>query len=336
MDTKKLWTGAAQAGAGIGLLGVLMNILRSSDRVEKAVADDDALVLRLPKQKPVEEPGLQKVAFITKLLIASGITAGSIYAVNQLANRIRENRLKKDIFKLENTQDEQLGQLAQLKQAADEASATQKYLMTPAVQIALLSMLASGAATYATLRNAFPKREVSLNKDYRPKRVVIEGQGSIEADGKPDGPLADSFTKLASFDVTAEDQLRAESLAFRLAADLCKEAGVHTPLFAMACSPALENNVDMLGSQAITDAPSYSEAWGELSGAEKLEKAAGVMSNPLLSPSAGALILGGMRQFHPELTDASAGLGNHKELYPILVKAASCIAADSWKSTEAS
>lgn len=335
MDSKKLWLGAAEAGLGIGIIGAILRSLREAERAKVVENNPDEMVLRLgppPAQDPLKQAGHEKAAFLTKLLIAAGITTGTAYAVQSLLNRVEEKRLQKEVDEANEHYTQGLGDMKVAAAADGNSSSVLRFLMRYPLEFSLLSMLGGGAAAYAALNNAFPKATPDITGPRRPKRVVIEGYGTLTPDEKADGPLVDTTQKAASFTVDESDQAKASALLFYTLAELSKEAGESCYLHSLACSPSLSEAMAEMGSSALAHCPDYLGEWSSLSDQEKFEKAAAAITNPITGPTVNVVMQAELMGREPEIAKAAAFMAEHEELSPLIVKLASEVAQQQWNA----
>lgn len=323
--SNKVWGGAAKLGLGMGSVGLIVALLKDEALRRKAEKNDhsDTMVIRrdsFEKSPVVKLAAHNKNAFLTKALIAAGITGSTLIAIDRMVGHLQKKRLKKDIEELDKVYDAGLGSLKTAGMAFDLA-------VNLPTELLILSMLAGGAATYATLEKSFPKKKFkNLNKGKYPRKVVIEGYGSLAPDGKADGPLVDENDKSASFEVDEGDALRAASLAYAALADSRISEGDQSPLADIAVGlPKLKMASDV-AVDAILDSPDYGAAWASMSNSQKLSAASSALSDPELGPSARLIFQSEFFSQQPELAKAATAWGCHEELYPLTLKLASCLA----------
>lgn len=330
----KLWLGAGQVGLGLGTLGLILKMLQDSARRQEADSPDGAndMVLKIHQPGKNQKGPTEKRAFLTQALLAAGVTGGTLIAIDRIASRIQQKRLKREVSELDDLYD---AGLESMKTAADDPNAINPdwsnmaagTLFNLPAHALILSILAGGAATYATLAKSFPKKKFKpLAGGKYPRRVVIEGYGTLTPDGKADGPLVDPSEKAASFTVDREDFVKAASLLFVSLADAAVMSGDRSTLADMACRVPLLKEASDVFVDAILDSPDMTPEWASLKGPEKLEKAAAVLEDPVLSPVASRLLQSAFFAAEPEMSKASRAIAEHPEASVLLVKAASLMA----------
>ncbi len=323
-ENANLWAGAAKTGLGLGLLGVLVKILRDGVKAPKDEVDDSDLVLNI--RPPQEDKfaclrlvGHNKGAYLTRLLLASGLSTAAVVALDRLHDRIKRRSLKQDIEKLDEAYD--LGLSGNLPKTANQGSVSanaaerfKEFVLNSPTEIFLLSLLGGGAATYATLAKTFPERKLKGSDKIKPRRIRIQGFGSLTPDGKADGPLADYQQKAAVTVGSREDHLKAASWLGVALADSALALHSRSPLADFFYDPSLTKQALLEeGANFIFHAPDRSLCWRNLSVREKLEKAAAVFEDALSSPLACSLARSELYAQQPEICLAAQSLSSHPE-----------------------
>lgn len=307
-QTKKLINGALLAGGGVGLLGALYDLIRSNTREKKSLEGQGTLRLSLP------EPGagLPKRATSSELVTAAVGSVGAAALVGKLYRMYRQKMLKQET---EDSNQAYLNSLMETPEAVNKSASWLWEMIKDSPRDAfILPALAGGVGTYGILRHAFPDNPAEADSEKnRPKKIVIDGYGTVIADGPGDGPLGEG--KKASvpsleFEPSLDDCVKSAAELFLTLCEedlrgqeSCKEASL-LPLLGglwIQDRAAMEKAAreDLEGT--IFHAGSGKEVWEESDVFAKRAAAEGLLGSKLLGPSVASLLIA-------ELDDANPGM----------------------------
>jgi hypothetical protein len=190
--TSKIWGGAIAAGAGIGLLGVLYDTVRSQRRRTKAEtgSDPDAIYVNLPG------PEMAKMSMISEPLIGFGLGGLSAYGIYEFYKKWKQDQLRQEI------EDAAGGYTKSLYEDVDDDDLSigingkkannliWEMLKDAPRDAFFLPGIAAGVGTYGLLNSTFPKVKEKTAPG-TPRKIIVRGFGRVNVDNKPDGPLAD-------------------------------------------------------------------------------------------------------------------------------------------------
>jgi hypothetical protein len=336
--TKNLWGGSIAAGAGVGLLGVLYDAVRSQRRRAAAESGkEDALYVDLPTTKQ---------AYLWEPLAGAGMAAATAYGIREFYNNWKKDQLKKEVDEASGDYIQSLYSDVGVSKKAGALWAAAKDL---APDTAILAALASGIGTYGLLQHTFPQVKEKPAPG-TPKKIIVRGYGGVKVDGPGNGPLAEKdqkklkqeepkanpeqvpeeqYRKVASFDFSKEDNLQSAEL-------LCLSLTNH-PTLKQASSPLLEllgahaRDAEGLGQTIKTAGTlgAVSSSKGESGyflALPELEKRAAVynaLRDPVLSPSIVPLILAEYNEVSPAHAKVAHAVSQDPDLSAIVTKFAS-------------
>ncbi len=191
--TERLLRGSVATGAGLAMLSILWDQIRSARRKNKAdagkVLDDGkgTIEIQLPG------PGM-KVATGIEWIGGGAAALGTYLLIQKAYQDLRERQLKKEIEEAGGEHANALGSLSpQNKVAAIEklALGVSEVVTNAPKDTLFISALLAAAGTYGLMENTWPSvSEKDVANKARPKRIVVKGHGTVIADGPGDGPLA--------------------------------------------------------------------------------------------------------------------------------------------------
>lgn len=304
VDLGAMLTAGAKIGGGIGLASVIYDALRSRKRKEDAVAgggDDEVLRLKLAPSKNQ----LRKTSALSEIVGGAAATVGSAYLVQKLYKMVREKQLKQERDEATEVYLQGLSELGNQKAANDDARGWDFGRFVQAIKEApaeafLLSGLVGTGATYATLANAFPKDKAkSPTKGKLPKKVVIDGYGTVHVDGTPDGP----WTEKAAFEVGEDDYVKAAADLFVALTHVADSAGVESVLphiggLQLQHGGAFQKTAAEMQEKTLFDAEGR-EAWDAADPEQKFKAATEILASPATAPMAAAVMLAEVDDLDP-------------------------------------
>lgn len=361
--TAKIWGGAIAAGAGVGLLGVLYDTVRSQRRRVKAEkgTDPDAIYVNLPA------PGMPKAAMISEPLVGFGLGGLSAYGIYEFYKKWKQDQLRQEIEDAaggytkslyEDVDDDDLAIGGGNDKKADNM--IWEMLKDAPRDAFFLPGIAAGVGTYGLLNSTFPTVK-EKKAPGAPRKIIVRGYGRVNVDDKADGPLADLdkeqkklkaipaadkaapppdapeevvderpwWRKVASFEFSENDHLKsAELLCLTLAnhPDL-KEAS--SPLLEILGGyhedpAALRNSIKSAGVLgAISTLKGAAETFNELSEMDKRATVHRALRDTLVRPSLAALAIAEYNEVSPGHAKMAFNVASEPELSVLVTKFAS-------------
>lgn len=189
--SEQLFGGLAATGAGIALLSILNDQIRSQRRkiqADKGKVLEDTLVISPPGYKQ---------ATLTQWIAGLGAGAGTYYLIQKAYQEMRRKQLAAEIA----AADSQYGGALEESMAPVSPPPKQKRAAEgygPSVWEMIKGMpadtlwipaLAAGVGTYGLLEHTWPKVSEKAEAG-KPRKIVVKGYGTVMADGPGDGPIA--------------------------------------------------------------------------------------------------------------------------------------------------
>lgn len=340
--TGRIWGGSIAAGAGIGLLGILYDAVRSQRRKAKAMTGSE------PGALYIDLPGPEKQALLWEPLVGYGLGGATAYGIYEFYKKWKQEQLRKEI-------DEAAGGYTQSLYTDDlpdkTAGAFWRAVKDAPYDAFVLPGLAAGVGTYGLLEHTFP-RVKEKKVPGAPKKIIVRGYGRVKVDGPGDGPLAEDdkkkapplappdpvdaeipaeevFRKAASFEFSDKDHRKAAEL-------LCLSLASH-PDLKEASSPMLEllgsyagdpegirtaiKEAGMLG--AISAGKGSAEVFGELSELDKRATVHRALRDPLVSPGLATLMIAEYNEVSPGHAKMAFNVAQDPDLLVLVTKFAS-------------
>jgi hypothetical protein len=325
MDDKeslKFVGGMAAGGAGLGLISILYDAIRSERRRVKAVEGKDnpgALEMYLP---PIKQ------AVAAQVIGGMGAAAGAAYLVQSLYKKWKGEELKREI------DEAAIGYLGDIQKTAgvdiwDIIAQAPRDLL-------YLAPLAAAGGTFGLLEHTFP-RVTEKPKAGLPRKITIKGYGPVVEDGPGDGPLAEQDKakaqglKVASFSFGIDDQIRAaESLCLMVTAvPTLKDAacGLTDILGAYQTDPeAVREVVKQAGYlAAVAVAKGGSEVYYALPDLGKRATVRDIFRDPVLAPSMAVAAVAEFNELQPAYAKVARAVADDFEMSLLYTKLASVL-----------
>jgi hypothetical protein len=347
-----LYRAGLGAGTSLAAASILLDLLRSSYRRQKAEEEGKetnqprALKLILP------HPALmgKTASGLTEPLLATLLAGGTYYGWRKLYKEWRKKELQKEV---EDQSLQYMNLLADKNKVAAILPDKKAFSVTGALaalprDIVLLSALAGGIGTYGILENTFPKAKEKPNVG-APRKIVVKGYGTVFANDKQDGPLAqepkrpvlDRENEAAIEQQEEEGTLDALELPFgeqdmrKAAAFLAEcliEAEPATALKEMAGQVILRKSAQALslavareGAEAVLGGRGGSACFAAASVQDKKAAVWALFDTPTLRPLATTLTVAEFNDKHPGLAKLAAEAAKSPTHLPLGTKCASCL-----------
>ena len=193
--TERLLQGTVATGAGLSLLAILMDQIRSERRKTMA---DKGRVLDASENTLYLNPvptASQKQATLAEWTIGGFGGIGAYMLIQKAYQEMRKKQLQREVEEADRAYTESLVASTN-KQAAEEEDLNVKFALSLTELLAnapkdtlFLSGLAGAAGTYGLLEHVWPKVSEKA-EGVKPSKIVVKGFGTVVADGPGDGPLA--------------------------------------------------------------------------------------------------------------------------------------------------
>ncbi len=187
---EQLWRGAIAGGAGLSLLAVLWDQLRSRRRAMQA---DKGQVLEGEPATINLAPSSLKIASPIDWAGGAAVAAGTYWLIQKAYKELRKKQLAQEIAEADEAHTQALaaGKAARFEQSQKVASGMFWELLanSPKNTFFIPAVLAAGGA-YGLLENTWPRVSEKGEKP-KTKKIVVKGFGTVHADGAGDGPLAE-------------------------------------------------------------------------------------------------------------------------------------------------
>ncbi len=191
--SEKLLQGTVATGAGLSLLAILMDQIRSERR--KTRASESGKVLESSNAPLVITPDVPpqgKQATLTEWAMGGAAGLGAYMLIQKAYQEVRRKQLKSELA----AEDEAYTQALRSSSPKQAADLNEKFAFNLLEAIANLPKdtiyipgLLSAAGTYALLDRTWPG--VSEKPEgVAPRKIVVKGYGTVVADGPGDGPIA--------------------------------------------------------------------------------------------------------------------------------------------------
>lgn len=329
-QSMKLVGGMGAVGAGAGLIGVLIDAIRSERRRVRAVEgkdDEGALELYLP-------PG-EKKAVMADVVAGVGAATLSAYAVQALYKKWKAQQLQRE------TEEAALGYLEDVTKTANDGIGAMDVLTGIPRDLFYLAPLLAAGGTYGLLEQAFPRVKTKA-KAGLPRKIKIKGYGRVAVDGPGDGPLGkphageagaaeadEAGLKTATFTYGEDDQRRcAESLCLMLlATPALKEAASALPDILGAYHGDPLATMTILKEAGFLAAVAASRGWGDsfhaLGEGDKRAAVHAALHEGALAPSLALTALAEFNEIHPAYAKIARWIADDPELSILHTKLAS-------------
>lgn len=194
--TTRLLQGSLATGAGLSLLAVLMDQIRSERRKTMAseqgkVLDEGTGTLTISPAPP--KPLARKYATFTEWVGGGAAGLGAYWLIQKAYQEIRRKQLQQEIAEEDQAYTQSLqDSVAKDKQAREHSKlATNLWeILSSSLQDSMiLPGLLSAAGTYGLMEHTWPRVKEKADGT-KPNKIVVKGYGTVIADGPGDGPLA--------------------------------------------------------------------------------------------------------------------------------------------------
>lgn len=191
--TEKLLQGTVATGAGLSLLAILMDQIRSERR--KTRASESGKVLESSSSPLVitpEIPATNKKATLTEWALGGAGGIGAYLLIQKVYQDLRMKQLKGELSEEDAAYTQALRD-STVKQASEPNEKFALNLMEALANLPkdtiYIPGLLSAAASYALLDRTWPKVSEKA-EGVAPRKIVVKGYGTVVADGPGDGPIA--------------------------------------------------------------------------------------------------------------------------------------------------
>lgn len=194
--TSRLVQGTVATGAGLSLLAILMDQIRSERR--KTMASEKGRVLdegtgTLTITPPSPTFGKKKYATFTEWIGGGAAGLGTYWLLQKAYQELRKKQLQKEIEEEEAAYSQSLQDSVNPEKfaALNSKVATNMWeIISGALQDSMiLPGLLSAAGTYGLMEHTWPRVKEKA-EGTKPNKIVVKGYGTVIADGPGDGPLA--------------------------------------------------------------------------------------------------------------------------------------------------
>lgn len=185
--------GTAALGAGLGLLSILYDQVRSNRR--KQMADKGRV---LEDTLTISPTALGKLATLTEWTEGLAAGAGAYLLIQKAYQAIREKQLAAEVGEADDQYTQALTQSAakpekpvktQFKRAFQGPTFSELFTNLPVKDMLWIPAMAGAVGTYGLMEHVWPRVKEKAEAGM-PRRIVVKGFGTVLADGPGNGPLA--------------------------------------------------------------------------------------------------------------------------------------------------